>query len=241
VVYRADQGLEAFHELHKFAAGGFRGLPHLEGRALISFAGQGGENGAFARMTDPGQFGNVGDQVGVRDVEGVKAFFLRNWNALRDFPLDRQHWSTMTTKLIAADNLYVANVVGSNFDVGYFTDPRQQTLLRGVTSDLLNSEPNTPQRIASASALFRNYELRDQLLDRVSVSGVTAEIQMAQVLHRYLRLDEPNKSVDVRVPGAAIDVVAVYQLYRGMLDSGILTNRSTIESWLRDWGVIHVP
>ena len=235
-----NTGLEAFHELHKFGAG-FRGYPALEGRALVFYAGQGGETGAFARMTDPGPLNSLGENVGVGDEAGIKQFFVQNLDALRSFPLDHQHWTEMKLKVAAAPNKYVEMIVSSYRSVGHFGDPREQAALKGTLDSLLTSQPGSPQRTLAAQTLYRNFEARDRLLSTVSVSGMTAEIQMGQVLHRYLKLDQPGRRVDVGQPDNTVDVVEVYKLYQRMADGGELTTRATVDGWLTQWGVPHVP
>lgn len=233
-------GLEAFHELHKFAAG-FRGQPALEGRALVFYAGQGGENGALARMTDPAALNSLGENIGVRDEARIRGFFEQDLEALRNFPINQNHWSAMEQKVTAASNSYVEMIVFASRSVGSFADPREQAKLKGTLDSLLTSEAETPERARAAQALYRNFEARDQLLRTVSVSGMAAEIQMGQVLHRYLKLDQPGARVDVGRPDNTVDVVEVYELYRQMADRGELTTRATVEGWLQDWGVSHVP
>lgn len=233
-------GLEAFHELHKFAAG-FRGQPALEGRALVFYAGQGGEKGGLARMTDPAPLNSLGENIGVRDEARIRGFFEQDLEALRNFPINQNHWSAMEQKVTAASNGYVEMIVFAYRSVGSFADPREQAKLKGTLDSLLTSEAETPERARAAQALYRNFEARDQLLRTVSVSGMAAEIQMGQVLHRYLKLDQPGARVDVGRPDNTVDVVEVYELYRQMADRGELTTRATVEGWLQDWGVSHVP
>lgn len=235
-----SSGLEAFHELHKFAAG-FRGYPALEGRARVFYAGQGGETGALARLTDPAPSNSLGENVGAADEARIKQYFADDLNALRSFPLNHQFWESMTQKVTAAQNDYVQMIVFSSQGIGYFADPREQAKLNGTLDALLTSQPGSPERAVAAQALYRNFEARDRLLSTVSVSGMTAEIQMAQVLHRYLQLDQPGRRVDVGRPDNSIDVVAVYQLYRQMADGGQLTTRATVTGWLQEWGVLHAP
>lgn len=233
-------GLEAFHELHKFV-GGFRGHPRLEGRPWVQFAGRGGETSAFARMTDPGPSNSVGEKVGVNDLAGVRSYFENDLNSRNSNALDRGHWDYMENKLIAADNSYVGMVVGSSYGIGYFADPREQLKLQGTIAKLLGSAPNSPDRIESVRKLYDNFKSRDARLEQVSVSGMTAELQMAQVLHRYLKLDRPGERVDVTDPTQRIDAVEVYRLYRRMTADGELIQRGTVRGWLDGWGVANVP
>lgn len=233
-------GLEAFHELHKFVAG-FRGHPSLEGRPWVHFAGRGGETGAFARMTDPGPINSLHEKVGVADIAAVRGFFEDDIRGRQTYVLDRGHWDYMENKLIAAESRYVSDVVGANDGVGYIADPREQVKLQGTITKLLVSAPNSPERIESVKKLYENFRSRDALLEQVSVSGMTAELQMAQVLHRYLKLDRPAERVDVTDPTQRIDAVEVYRLYQRMTTDGELIQRGTVQSWLNDWKVPSVP
>ena len=233
-------GLEAFHELHKFVVG-FRGHPSLQGRPWLSFAGQGGETGAFARMTDPGQYNSLGEKVGVKDANAVREFFEQDLKMRADFKLDRGNWAYMENKLIESPSSYVAMVLDSQFGVGYYADPHEQAELKGTLATLRASEPNSPERIASVRALYKNLQSRDARLESVSVSGMTAELQMAQVLHEYLKLDRPEQRIDVTDPQQQIDAVQVYRLYQRMIASGELIQRGTVQTWLTDWNVRHAP
>lgn len=45
----------------------------------------------------------------------------------------------------------------------------------------------------------------------------------------------------VSEPSQRIDAVEVYKLYRTLLKNDQLASRATVESWLKSWGVAHVP
>ena len=66
---------------------------------------------------------------------------------------------------------------------------------------------------------------------------MTADIQLAQVLHRHFKLDQSGAHVDVRDPDVKLDLVDAYRLYRQMIDTKELTSRQTVAAWLVDWGV----
>jgi predicted amidohydrolase YtcJ len=75
------------------------------------------------------------------------------------------------------------------------------------------------------------------LVQRVSVSGATAEVQMLETMYRYLNKGRTN----VSDPALRIDVTEVYDLYRKLLDEGQLTSRATVQGWLQSWKAPHEP
>jgi hypothetical protein len=220
-------GVESVHELHKFL-GGFRRLPV----ALGWLAGQGGEQGLFARCT--GDLFGVGD-----DGWGSEAEIFKRWN--RDIELRRSN-NEMLQKLNLPDPV-IALAEGSREQVlaelseftklGYFADPREREAARPMVDTLLSTRPHSLQRVGAARSLMAHLSERARAGDTVSVSGATAEIQTLQTLYRYLN----EHRLDVRNPGHTIDAAAVYRLYREMLARGELTTRATVESWLTHWQV----
>ncbi len=232
------KGLDDVHELHKFA-GGFRGNVGISGRAGVFYAGRGGEAGAFARLT------TSGNRFGVSHLAGIKDIFGGDLQARRTAGIAAfgfaGHWAAKEAELTSASTAVVRRLIDEDFSSGYFADPREQAKLAGVVTALSTSQPGSAERAAASKALIDNFRQRDSQLEKATVSGITAEIQMLQVLHRYLKLDQPASRVDVKDPNAKIDLVAVYQLYRTMLSAGELTGRATIEGWLIEWGVPYEP
>ena len=223
----SKRGLLMPHELHLFASG-FRAQVGHNGLA----AGQGGEFGLVARATLPASHlgRGWGDEAKIRDYWGGQV------RAAQAKPPASQ-WPGAEQELITAPRAEVAKKIEGYVAQGFFADPRDQQALRGLTDALLSSQPGSVTREQSAHALIAHFEACEKRLEKVSVSGATAEIQMLQTLSRYLS----DNKLSVQNPLDQVDVVRVYQLYRRLLANGELTSRATVEGWLRAWGVASAP
>lgn len=223
----SKRGLMMPHELHLFASG-FRAQVGHNGLAV----GQGGEFGLVARATLPASHlgRGWGDEAKIRDYWGgqVRA-------AQAKAPASQ--WPGAEQQLLTASNAEVVKKIEGYVAQGFFGDPRDQQALRGLTDALLSSQPGSVAREQSADALIAHFQASEKRLEKVSVSGATAEIQMLQTLSRYLS----DNKLSVQNPLDQVDVVEVYQLYRRLLANGELTSRSTVEGWLRAWGVASAP
>jgi hypothetical protein len=231
LVFNPQVGLQSVHELHKFL-GGFRRLPG--GRGVT--AGHGGEQGLFARATDSfigfpesrwGEEAEIGAWWGK-----LVQFLSRDHELLRDAPVpDPVEQLTTRSRDRVLSSL-------DDFDsLGFLADPRERQQLRPVIDALLSTPPNSAPRVAAAQAMGQHLKDRERLTETVSVSGATAEVHTLQTITRYLS----GHALDVRNPSHRIDAVEVYRLYRSLLAAGELVTRATVEGWLEDWGVSHVP
>ena len=226
----STRGILAPHEFHLFA-GGYRGQP---GRVTIT-AGQGGEFGLLARATLPG--GGM-DRADWGSEAAIRLFWGADVAARQaDQPAQVSPWLAAEQALITAAPSQVTAELGHYATQGLFADPREQQALRPATDALLASAPGSPERAVAARALTTHFRERERLLDTVSVSSATAEIQMLQTLSSYLA----KHDIVVQNPAHRIDVVALYAHYRDLLADGQLTTRSTVASWLKAWDVPHVP
>ena len=227
LVSDGSTGLISEHELHKFVAG-FKGVPGTSNRLV---AGAGGESGLFARATAKrADWGHEG---------GIRAF----WAAYP--PPSKADAEAFALAYIHDVQWRLTVAPSAGLDVklntlaarGYFADPRDRPVLSATLDSLRASAPDSPERVAAASALGDFLRSRWRAADTVSVSGATAEIQMMETMHRYLT----NNGLKVSDPSQRIDAVEVYKLYRTLLKNDQLTSRATVETWLKSWGVAHVP
>lgn len=227
----STRGILAPHEFHLFA-GGLRGQP---GRVTIT-AGQGGEFGLFARATLPAKVGvdpaQWGSEAAIRQFWGADVKARQS-----DQPAQVSAWLAEEHALIQATPSQVKAALGNYAEQGLFADPREQRAVRPATEALLSSAAGSPERAAAARALTAHFRERERLLDTVSVSSATAEIQMLQTLHSHLA----RHGIVVQNATHQIDVVVLYGEYRELLAQGKLTTRSTVEGWLKAWDVPHVP
>ena len=195
-----------------------------------------GEFGLFARATLPAK-------VGVDPAQwGSEAAIRQFWGAdvkarQADQPVQVSAWLAEEHALIKATPSQVKAALGNYAEQGLFADPREQRAVRPATEALLSSMAGSPERAAAARALTTHFRERERLLDTVSVSSATAEIQMLQTLHSHLARHE----IVVQNAIHQIDVVVLYGEYRELLAQGKLTTRSTVEGWLKAWDVPHVP
>lgn len=219
------------HELHKFI-GGFKQDP---GHGAID-AGRGGETSLFARMTDFFNDHDIpvnwGSETAIRDYWRDHRSAVRTSNPALATQLDADLHS-----LSHAGREQLLDKLSYYHNVGYFADPKQEATLRPSVEMLLSNAPGTPARARAAQAIVDNFRERARNPDVVSVSGGTAEVQMAQTLYRYMA----ENQLDFKRPNDRIDVVEVYKLYRRMAAAGELTSRATVKGWLEQWGVPHVP
>jgi hypothetical protein len=227
-IYRPNMGIRIPHELHKLV-GGFRDQPRGVADVL---AGHGGESGLFARVTV--------QTDGVNTIawgeEGVIHDFWRQHQIQEDWrPMSWWEHKAQTLSSETAEN--VLKELKSLAQEGVFTDPRDQLTLRPVIGALLTSDPGSLLRIESADALCKFLRAKQQLLDTVSVSGCTAEIQMLETLSRCIAINK----LDIRDPSHQLDAGKVYELYRDLLGTEQLTSRATVQRWLQEWGRSYVP
>ena len=232
LIYDPAKGLGSDHELHKFTAG-FRGHPGA--MSYLMSAGQGGESGIQARVTDEFEYDipdNWGDEAAILDHMSGE---------LRKIAKDVKNptfWTDAESALASGSPEEVRSKLNSFASgYGFFADPRQQQLLRPTVQALLGTPAGSAARRDAAKLLIDNFRERAQRLEVVSVSGATAEIQMVQTLYRYLK----QHGLSVSNPTQKIDAVEVYRLYKNLLDSGELTSRATVEAWLKTSNVPHVP
>lgn len=230
--YDPAKGLGSDHELHKFTAG-FRGHPGA--LSYLMSAGQGGESGIQARVTD--EF-----EIDIPDNWGDEASILNHMSGeLRKIAKEVRDPDVLTRAqtTLAVDSPEEVRSQLNQFASGhgFFADPRQQQALRSTVQTLLTAPAGSAARVDAAKLLIDNFRERAKKLDVVSVSGTTAEIQMTQTLYRYLRTNR----LDVSNPAHKVDAVEVYRLYRQLLDGGELITRATVETWLKDRNVANVP
>lgn len=227
LVTDGSKGLISEHELHKFVAG-FKGVPGTGNRLV---AGAGGESGLFARATAKrADWGFEG---------GIRAFWAANLRPpeanAEAFALDYIHDVQQRLTVAPTANLDVK--LSTLAARGYFADPRDRPALSATIDSLRAGAPSSPERVAAAAALGDFLRNRWRTADTVSVSGATAEIQMMETIQRYLTIN----GLKVSEPAQRIDAVEVYKLYRALLKNDQLTSRATVETWLKSWGVAHVP
>lgn len=223
----SKRGLLMPHELHLFASG-FRAQVGHNGLA----AGQGGEFGLVARATLPASHlgRGWGDEARIRNYWGAQ---VRAAQA----KAPASQWAGTEQQLLTASRAEVVEKIEGYVAKGFFADPRDEATLVGFTDALLSSQPGSGTREQSAHALIAHFQACEKRLEKVSVSGATAEIQMLQTLSRYLS----DNKLSVQNPLDQVDVVRAYQLYRSLLANGELTSRATVEGWLRAWGVASAP
>lgn len=231
-VYDPAKGLASDHELHKFTAG-FRGHPGAA--SYLMSAGQGGESGIQARVTDEFE-GDIPDNWG--DEANILEHMSGELRKIAKDVKDPNVWSSAQASLATGSTEEVQSQLNRFASgEGVFADPRQQQLLRPTVQTLLTSPAGSAARLDAARVLIDNFRERAKRLDVVSVSGTTAEIQMTQTLYRYLKTNR----LDVNNPAHKIDAVEVYRLYKKLLDGGELITRATVETWLKARNVAHVP
>ena len=219
------------HEVHKYT-GGFKQEP---GHGALD-AGRGGETSLFARMTDFFNDHDIPDKWG--DEQSIRDYWRDHRSAVRtDTSAQAAEWSADQKTLASGTRDQLLEKLHYFHNVGYFADPRQEAKLRPSAEALLASAPGSAERARAAQAIVDNFRQRASNPDVVSVSGATAEIQMAQTLYRYMA----ENNLDFQRSNDRIDVVEVYKLYRKMDAAGELTTRATVEGWLTQWGAPHVP
>ena len=231
-IYDPAKGLASDHELHKFTAG-FRGHPGAA--SYLMSAGQGGESGIQARVTDEFE-GDIPDNWG--DEANILEHMSGELRKIAKDIKDPNVWSSAQASLASGSTEEVQSQLNRFASgEGVFADPRQQLLLRPTVQTLLTSPAGSAARVDAAKVLIDNFRERAKRLEVVSVSGTTAEIQMTQTLYRYLKTNR----LDVSNPAHKVDAVEVYRLYKKLLDGGELITRATVETWLKSRNVPHAP
>ena len=237
-VYFDDQrGVSHPHDLHKFMVG-FRGPIGHTGWSKV--VGNGGEYGLVARATDSSSglpSHQWADEASIHQLWGKHAAR----NSRNNTPSSEEPTSVRRDadvgRLAGFERSRMASFLELEGSSGLFADPGYHAALQPMLEALLSSQRGSPERVAAARAYAQHIEDRQLAYRRVSVSGATAEVQMLQTFGHYLA----DQKIDTRNPSHTIDVVQVYKLYRRLLDSGQLTTRSTVESWLNEWGLPHQP
>jgi hypothetical protein len=229
-----DEGRMEKHELHKYV-GGFRGHPGVDVDSIA--AGRGGESSLFARMTDVYNDHDLPTLWGEESV--IRDYWKEHRSATRPVSAAQvdDRWAIDAKKLTSGSRDEVLEEIRRYHVTGYYADPREQQKMAESTKALLASQKDTKQRSDAANSLTTILRERAKVPDITSVSGATAEIQMTETLYRYMN----DNKLDFKRPTDQIDVVEVYRLYRKMLTAGELTSRATVEGWLKDWNVPHVP
>lgn len=234
--YRPDTHLQHAHDLHKFTVG-FRGPIGDNGWSRT--VGNGGEFGLFARATDPSN-GLAVEQWSNEDaIHAYWGKYIARLATARtyDSRFDPGPRTSLVKWLCTHSREQLVITLSLEQSGGLFADPNLHATLRPIIDALLNSAPGSAQRIEAAHAYKKFADDRQLPYQRVSVSGATAEVQMLQTIGRYL----VDNKIDTDNPTHTLDVVAVYRLYRRLLESGQLATRATVETWLVAWGVPHQP
>jgi uncharacterized protein YjbI with pentapeptide repeats/bisphosphoglycerate-dependent phosphoglycerate mutase len=235
LVFARDNALVSHHELH-FILGGFRGVPDALGE--FPRAGMGGENGLFARVTD--EFDDQTPDEWGKERE-IFAFWSKKIIDARRNPTNifaGSYWSDLQNNLASgSDDEVTSSHLKKMGSQGYFADPRQRELLRPFVDTILAYPPSAPERIEAAKRLVRHLSDRAHLNDTVSVSAATAEMQVLETMYSYLKANR----LSVREPSHTIDVVQLYQEYLNLLQRGELTDRETVERWLKTYVIPHIP
>jgi hypothetical protein len=214
------------HEFHKML-GGFR----IEPGSLMWTPGMGGEYGIIARITDE-YVADIPEDFG--DMREVLPFLQRSERAFQSSAqkVDPNHWPNIFDQLSSGDRTAVKAKISELRKSGLVAEPQLKQLLEPLFKTLRTTEAGSPQRLAAAQAVIENMQQREKALQTLSVSGITAELQMAQTFARYLKINR----LDTRNPNDQVDAVAVYRLYRDMLSKGELISRGRVEDMLKIWG-----
>jgi hypothetical protein len=214
------------HEFHKML-GGFRSEPG----SLMWTPGMGGEYGIIARITDEYEQ-DIPDDFG--DMREVLPFLQKSERTFQSNAqkIDPNHWPNIFDQLSTGDQAAVKETVSALRQAGYVAEPQLKQLLEPLFKTLRTTVPGSPQRLAAAKAVVENMQQREKSLQTLSVSGITAELQMAQTFARYLKINR----LDTSNPNDQVDAVAVYRLYRDMLSKGELISRDRVEEMLKIWG-----
>ncbi len=216
---KADTGLKSFGDLCKFA-GALSGDALASQGPLLFAVLRAGEAGAFVEAPD--QPPEETDKVVLADVVVFKEFVVAGLPPPVLSP-GAIFWSSITPRLSQAP---VDLIVGLIDSFSESDASREQEKRIDAFTPAPEPVPAPSQRARPAA---------------VSVSRMTAHIQLAQVLHRHLKLDQPGARVDVRDPDAKLDLVDAYRLYRQLIDDRQLTSCQTVEAWLVGWGVARAP
>jgi hypothetical protein len=227
-------GVTMEHEVHKYL-GGQKTYPLSQ----MWTPGQGGESGLLASYTTDRS--NALTQKDAGSEARIHAFMAapeRVQALQRSASAVNTYIQTERNALVQATPKEAAARADHYRSLGYFADSKVNVLAQPFIDQLKSSTTTAAQRNSAAQGLTQLLRQRAELLQQTSVSGVTAEVHIVQVMSRYLR---DNRIDLVNRPTDQVDAVAVYQLYRRMLDAGELTNRATVEGWLKSWKVPYVP
>jgi hypothetical protein len=213
---KADTGLKSFDDLCKFA-GTLSVDVSVPTRQTLWGVLRAGEAGAFVRVSDPTL--DEADKVVVADVVVLKEFIVADLLPPPVLSPGAIFWASITPRLSQAPVDLIVGLIDSFSETDDSRDDEKR-----VDASRLRPEP-----VPASAQCARP--------PAVSASRMTGDIQLAQALHRYLKLDQPDARVDVRDPDAKLDLVEVYRLYRQLIEARELTSRQTVEAWLVDWGV----
>jgi hypothetical protein len=220
-----DTGLKSFDELCKFAGElSVDGLA-AQGQPLFAVL-HAGETGTFVAVEDEA-LDETADKVVFADVVVLKEFVVADPPPPPVLTPGAIFWSSITPRLSQAPVDLIVGLIDCFSESDEFLDEQKRADALPPRPAPVPEPVPRPVRRARPAA--------------VSVSRITADIQLAQTLHRYLKVDQPGARVDVRDPDAKIDLVEAYRLYRQLIDARELTSCQTVENWLIDWGVARAP
>ncbi len=219
---KVDAGLKSFGELCKFA-GALAGDALAAQGPLLFGVLQAGHAGAFVKAVD--QTPDETDQIVVAEVVVLKEFVVADLLPPPVLSPGEIFWSRVTPRLSQAPVDLIVGLIDSFSESDDSLEEKKRA--NAFTPAPEPASASAPRQRARPAA--------------VSVSRMTADIQLAQVMNRHFKLDQPGERVDVRDPDATLNLVDAYRLYRQLIDTRELTSRQTVEAWLVDWGVERAP
>jgi hypothetical protein len=228
--YRYQPGASSVlgtHDLHKFI-GGFRGYA---GAGTFS-PGMGGEWGLIARLTD-----EYSDNSYASNVFDRRELTRALRGALVDDIPSTTSWPSVASQLTAATPEQIKETAKSWGDSGLYADPSQEAIVRPMVQRLSSTTANSPDRAAAAKAITQHFAGRARALEQVSISGVTAEIQMLQTISSYVK----ENNINFGDGSAKLDAVKVYEHYVRLLNAGRLVSRQDVADMFPTSSRVLVP
>jgi hypothetical protein len=233
------------HDLHVLVAG-FRRVPDslylLEGKEYQAVAriqpGMGGEGGIYATVTAQ-HASHWGEENVIRGV--LQERISSAMNARQRLAADV--WAAQVEKITNAASLRntdftlehaapsLRTLLGRYADMGFFANPRFLELARPVISHLLRSTPGSTQRRQAALDLVTLFSREERTLETLSLSSITAEVQLTQAMYQYLSV----RTINLSNANQYLDLNDFYAFYKQRANSGQLTTSQTIQGWLRAW------